>query len=207
MSGFEQIAILGQIVLIDLSLAGDNALVVGMAVGGLPSRQRRWATIIGTALAAFFRIICALFATRLLHLTGLTLAGGLLLLFVAWKLFHEMRQRAQSQHQDRAPHAGVASAAKNLYAVVFQIGFADLSMSIDNVLAVAGAAHGQMVLLAIGLALSVILTGFASGLVARLMARYHWLGYVGLAAILYTALEMLFEGMPEVFILLRSVLS
>lgn len=187
----EQIAVLAQIILIDLSLAGDNAIVVGLAVSGLPSPQRHWATMAGITCATLMRIVFAFFAIHLLKITGMGLAGGLLLLFVVWKLFRELQQR---RHQENQIETNQLPATKTLWSAIIQILIADVSMSIDNVLAVAGASHGQTFLLAIGLVISVGLMGFASVFIARHMAHNHWIGYAGLAVILYTAVQMVIEG-------------
>ncbi|HET9146438.1 MAG TPA: YjbE family putative metal transport protein [Acetobacteraceae bacterium] len=183
------LAILAQVLMIDLVLAGDNAVVIGLAVARLPKAQQRRAILIGIGVATLVRIGLALVALRLLAIIGLTLAGGLLLLYVAWKSWREFR---------RAPHVAGTPAPGRLREAVLRIIVADLSMSLDNVLAVAGAARDRPALLAAGLVVSVGLMGFAANLVARLLARHRWLVWVGLAIVLYVALAMIYEGSMQV---------
>lgn len=175
--------------MIDLVLAGDNAVVIGLAVARLPKAQQRRAILIGIGVATLVRIGLALVALRLLAVIGLTLAGGLLLLYVAWKSWREFR---------RAPLASGPPAPARLREAVLRIIVADLSMSLDNVLAVAGAARNNPGLLAAGLVVSVGLMGFAANLVARLLARHRWLVWVGLAIVLYVALAMIYGGSMQV---------
>jgi YjbE family integral membrane protein len=183
------LAILAQVLMIDLVLAGDNAVVIGLAVARLPKAQQRRAILIGIGVATLVRIGLALVALRLLAIIGLTLAGGLLLLYVAWKSWREFR---------RAPVASGPPAPARLREAVLRIIVADLSMSLDNVLAVAGAARNNPGLLAAGLVVSVGLMGFAANLVARLLARHRWLVWVGLAIVLYVALAMIYGGSMQV---------
>ena len=178
------------VIAIDISLAGDNAIVVGMAASGLPAPDRRRAIFAGTAVAALLRMVFAVFTVQLLEVVGLLLAGGLLLLWVAWKLWREIRR--QAMRNACAPSA--TAATKTFRQAVIQIMIADLSMSLDNVLAVAGAARQHMIVLVIGLALSVILMGFAAQLGARLLQRHAWLAYVGLILVLSVALRMVWDG-------------
>ncbi len=178
-----------QIVLIDLSLAGENAIAVGIAVASLPAHQRKHATVVGIAAATLLRIVLAFFAVQLLHVTGLLAAGGLLLLWVGWKMAMELRLLHQNKHApDKAP-------AKKFSAAVWQIVVADVSMSLDNVLGVAGVARDHMVELVIGLVLSIALMGLASSQIARLTSRYPKVGYVGVVVVLYTALRMVYDGL------------
>lgn len=193
-----QITALVSVVMIDVVLAGDNAIVVGMAAAGLPPERRRRAIIIGIIAATVLRIAFAAIALQLLAIVGLGLAGGVLLLWVAWKLFRELRH---------APATGGGTQAapvrqKTATQAVLQIVVADLSMSLDNVLAVAGVAKTQAEpwVLFLGLTLSVALMGLASGLVARLLARYHWLAWLGLAIITLVALRMIWAGGDEVLV-------
>lgn len=200
--GAELIA-LATVVLIDLVLAGDNAIVVGMAASGLPKELRRKAIIIGISAAAILRILFALFATRLLDVIGLTLAGGILLLWVCWKLWREIRG-GQHDHLDMDADAPAANASghptgKTLGQALSQIIIADLSMSLDNVLAVAGTARDNIPVLVVGLVLSVALMGVAANLVARVMRRAPWLAYVGLFVIAFVALRMIWDGGLEMF--------
>jgi YjbE family integral membrane protein len=182
------------VVLIDVALAGDNAIVIGMAALGLPPALRRRAILAGIAIATALRIALASVAVQLLAIIGLTLAGGILLLGVAWKLFREIRPAAQAE---AARHAG-GGKEKTFRRALVQIVVADLSMSFDNVLAVAGTAREHLWVLVAGLLLSVALTGAASTLVAQLLARYRWISWLGLAIITGVALRMIYDGSTEV---------
>ena len=176
--------------MIDLVLAGDNAVVIGLAVAKLPKAQQRQAILIGIAVATVIRVCLALVALRLLALIGLTLAGGLLLLYVAWKSWREFH---------RAPlDVSAVQAPGRLRDAVTRIIIADISMSLDNVLAVAGAARDHPVLLAGGLIFSVALMGFAANIVAKLLTRHRWLVWVGLIIVLYVALTMIYEGSMQI---------
>jgi len=183
------------VVIIDVVLAGDNAIVVGMAAAGLPAEQRRKVTVIGIAAATVLRIGLATVATWLLAIIGLTLAGGVLLLWVAWKFYRELRPRRDADATGGEPRA---RPIKTFRQAVVQITAADVSMSLDNVLAVAGAARDHFWVLALGLVLSVALMGLASNVIARLLARYHWIAWVGLGIITVVALRMIYEGSAEV---------
>jgi YjbE family integral membrane protein len=194
-----QLAALATVILIDLVLAGDNAVVVGMAAAGLPAELRRKAILLGIGAAAALRIVFALFATQLLAIIGLTLAGGILLLWVVWKLAREIiNQRRQSKLEPVEEAALAKPPAKDLRHALLQIVVADVSMSLDNVLAVAGAARDHLVVLIIGLGLSVALMGAAATVIARLLHRYFWISYLGLALIAYVAVRMIWEGGWEV---------
>lgn len=182
-----------QVILIDIVLAGDNAIVVGMAAAGLPARQRARAIMLGVAFAAVLRILFALVTTHLMAIVGLTFAGGLLLAYIAWKLWRETRMGHMS-----ASEAQVQAEPKSFLAAAGQIILADISMSLDNVLAVAGAAREHPGVLVIGLVLSVALMGLAAGYVARLLDRFHWLAYAGIGLIAYVAVSMMVDGWPEV---------
>jgi YjbE family integral membrane protein len=190
------------VILIDLVLAGDNAIVVGMAAAGLEPALRRKAVILGIAAAALLRIIFAIFTTQLLAVIGLTLAGGILLLWVCWKLWRELRQHRQMQVGAEIAESGgtstVAAAPKTFRQALIQIVAADVSMSLDNVLAVAGTARDHLWVLIVGLALSVALMGVAATLVAGILKRYPWISYIGLALIAYVALTMIWYGSTEV---------
>ena len=175
---------------IDLALAGDNAVVVGMAVAGLPPTRKRTAVLFGIGGAAVIRIGLALVALQLLAIVGLLLAGGLLLLWVCWRMYRDLRP-----HQRRS---AAAPAAKSLGAAMAQILLADLSMSLDNVLAVAGAARGHVGVLIAGLAASVLLMAVAATLIARLLERYRWIAWVGLLIVLFVACKLIWEGGAEV---------
>jgi YjbE family integral membrane protein len=193
MTIWDDIATLLQIAFIDLVLAGDNAIVVGLAVAGLPPEARRRAIWLGLGGAVVLRIVFALLALSLLQILGLMLAGGLLLAWVAWKLFRELRGMAA-----HGAGAGRAPARKTLRGAVGAILLADISMSLDNALAVAGAAHDHIQLLVAGLVLSVGLMAIAAERVARLIGRYRWLGFVGLAVVAYVAIDMIVRGTTEV---------
>ncbi len=181
--------ILLQVLLIDLVLAGDNAVVIGLAVNGLPVAQRRQAIIAGVAGATVIRIGFALVALRMLAIIGLTLAGGILLLWVVWKSARELR----------GAHADVKVAKTgSLRTAITRIIVADVSMSLDNVLAVAGAARQHPAVLAFGLLVSVALMGLAANLVAKLLTKFRWLAWVGLAIVLYVSLTMIYQGSFDV---------
>jgi YjbE family integral membrane protein len=181
--------ILAQVLMIDLVLAGDNAVVIGLAVGRLAPAQRRRAILIGIGAATLLRIGLALIALRLIAIIGLTLAGGILLLYVAWKSWREFAH---------APPPPPGGAPQRLGSAVLRILLADLSMSLDNVLAVAGAARNHPWLLAGGLIISIAMMGVAAQLVARLLARYRGLVWAGLAIVLYVALNMIWDGWLQV---------
>ena len=185
------LARLAQVVLIDITLAGDNAVVVALAVAGLPVRQRRPAIVLGIAAATVIRVALGAVALQLLAIIGLLLAGGLLLLWVCWRMYRELC---------RPRHAGGAVVAreKTLRQAMMQIALADLSMSLDNVLAVAGAAHGSLFVLVVGLVLSVVLMGVAAGMLASLLDRFRGIAWAGLAVVLYVAVRMIWNGAAEV---------
>lgn len=183
---------LANILLIDLVMSGDNAIMIGMAVRALQGRTRRWAIVLGVLLATVLRITLACFATLLLSVTGLQLAGGFLLLYVVWKFYRELRRPAGVES-----HAA-GHTQSGLLAAIWTIVLADVSMSLDNVLAVAGASHGNLVALGIGLVVSILLMGLASNLVARYLDRYPWLQWAGLLAILFVAAEMMLTGSMSV---------
>jgi YjbE family integral membrane protein len=185
------LGVLAQVVMIDVALAGDNAVVVGIAVAELPHERRRAAILLGIGGATVLRIILGALALRLLDIIGLTLAGGLLLLWVCWRMYRELRA---------APHgAGAAGTGKTLRQAMWQIVAADLSMSLDNVLAVAGAAHGHPWVLVTGLLFSVVLMGAAAAAIARLLDRFRWVGWIGLLIVLHVAVQMIWTGGWGVF--------
>jgi YjbE family integral membrane protein len=197
-----------QVIMIDLVLAGDNAVVIGLAAAGLPPELRKKAILIGIIAATAMRIVFALVATQLLAITGLLLAGGLLLLWVCWKMYQELRAHGdedaaveQLAGQDLNADGTVGSTGaprKTLRQAVIQIIIADVSMSLDNVLAVAGAAREHPTVLVFGLALSIALMGIAASLIARLLHRHRWIAWIGLLVILYVAGHMIYEGWLEV---------
>lgn len=191
---FSQITALVQVVLIDITLAGDNAIVVGLAAAGLAPHQRGRAIFAGISIATLLRIGLALVASRLLAIIGLTLAGGILLLWVAWKMLREiMSKRAVAAGSDAPGHK-----PKTVGQAMLQIVLADVSMSVDNVLAVAGTAREHLLVLVSGLTLSVALMGVASSLVTSLLHRLPWLVWIGLAIITYVALNMIYDGWHQV---------
>jgi len=190
-----------QVILIDLVLAGDNAIVIGLAAAGLPREQRAKAILVGIAVATLLRILFASIATWLLAIIGLLLAGGILLLWVCWKMWRELR--APPGARDAAAHALAGDhrnggGHKTFAQAVWQIVLADISMSLDNVLAVAGAAREHPIVLIFGLGLSIALMGIAASFIARLLNRYRWIAFVGLAIILYVALKMIWDGAFEI---------
>jgi YjbE family integral membrane protein len=198
----EALTALFQVVMIDLVLAGDNAIVIGLAAAGLPKEQRGRAILIGIIAATLLRIGFASVTVQLLQIIGLLLAGGVLLLWVCWKMWRELR--AGPAHDidelDKLDAAdGPAGPRKTLGQAVWQITLADVSMSLDNVLAVAGAAREHPTILIFGLALSIALMGLAASFIARLLQKHRWIAYVGLAIILYVAGDMIYRGVREVW--------
>ncbi|HLY56165.1 MAG TPA: YjbE family putative metal transport protein [Stellaceae bacterium] len=192
MIALDQLTALAQVVLVDLTLAGDNAIVLGILAGGLRGEDRNRALTYGVLAAAAMRIVLAIVATRLLAIIGLTLAGGILLLWVAWKMAREI---AGERHAGVTPQAEApAGAPARIRRVMWRIAVADLTMSLDNVLAVAGTARDRMWVLVIGLVLSVALMGGASLIVAKLMQRAPWLAWLGIAIVAYVAVSMIIEG-------------
>jgi YjbE family integral membrane protein len=195
MISLSELSALSQVVIVDLVLAGDNAIVVGMVAAGLPRHQRAKVIMTGILAATALRVGFAVVTTRLLQIIGLTLAGGLLLLWVCWKLWREI----QAQKRHCAADACAPSAPqKSMRQAVFQIVLADVSMSLDNVLAVAGISLQHPWVLIVGLVLSVALMGAAAAMIAGLLKRFPWVSYIGLAIILYVALKMIYEGSMNV---------
>ena len=193
-----------QVVLIDLVLAGDNAIVIGLAAAGLPQAQRGKAILIGIVAATMLRILFAGLATQILQIVGLLLAGGILLLWVCWKMWRELRA-SPAQPMEAKETAGAAAGTnvdgkprKTLVQATWQIIVADVSMSLDNVLAVAGAAREHPVVMIFGLGLSIAMMGVAASLIARLLQNHRWISYVGLTVILYIAVEMIFRGTLDI---------
>jgi YjbE family integral membrane protein len=189
------LAQLGQIILGDLTMAGDNVVIMGTIASGLPAKERRKVLLLGVSIALIFLIGFALIATQLLKVTGLLFAGGLLLLWVAYNMWRELHPKATvvADDPDTAQVEGPPQSKSFLKAAI-QITLADLSMSLDNVLLVASIARDNPALLFIGLTFSVLLMGLAANLVARLVQRYHWISYIGLVVILYVALTMIHDG-------------
>jgi YjbE family integral membrane protein len=189
-----------EILFIDIVLAGDNAIVVGALAAGLPAEQRRKVIMIGVLAALVLRIAFALIVTQLLQIVGLVLAGGLLLLWVAWRMWRELRHKDESPGSDEIAgdeHSGTR-AAKGFAGAAWGVALADVSMSLDNVLAVAGAAREHPWVLVFGLILSVLLMGVAANFIARYIERYRWIAWGGLAVIVWVALKMIWEGAHHV---------
>jgi YjbE family integral membrane protein len=204
----QAVAALIKVVLIDLALAGDNALVIGLAAAGLPPDRRKRAIAIGILTATALRILCAVLATQLLQVLGLALAGGILLLWVCWKMWRELyAARPDQDRGDESPADGAGEydrttakpppQRKSFGRIVLRIVVADVSMSLDNVLAIAGAAREHPFALAFGLLLSIALMGVAANLISRLLQKHRWIAYLGLATILYVAGEMIYRGAHE----------
>lgn len=204
----EGITALAQVIAIDLVLAGDNAVVIGLAAAGLPREMRTKAILVGILAATVLRILFAMVTTQLMAVTGLVLAGGILLLWVCWKMWRELREGHAAEAEtaqealadaDLNRDGTIAPAPRKTFRqAAVQIIVADVSMSLDNVLAVAGAAREHPSVLIIGLALSIALMGLAASFIARLLNKHRWIAYVGLAIILYVALKMIWEGWHEV---------
>ncbi len=210
-----QLAALGQVLMIDLVLAGDNAVAVGLAAAALAPEQRKKAILIGLAAAVLFRIGFALITVQLLAIIGLLLAGGVLLLWVCWKMWRELQeQRTHDQAEAEAEletalsahHGGGPSPEalgikrKSFGAALLQIMIADITMSLDNVLAVAGAAHEHPWIMVFGLVLSIALMGLAATFIAKLLTKHRWIGYVGLVIVIYVALHMIWDGARSVIV-------
>jgi YjbE family integral membrane protein len=196
----EAITVFFEILMIDIVLAGDNAIVVGALAAGLPADQRKKVIMIGVAAALVLRIIFALLVSQLLQIVGLILAGGILLLWVAWKMWRELhhaRESAGSPEIHGDEHSGLKP-AKTFASAAWGVALADVSMSLDNVLAVAGAAKDHPQILIFGLILSVVLMGVAANFIARYIERYRWIAYVGLAVIVWVAGKMIWEGWHDV---------
>ncbi|MCG2841430.1 TerC family protein [Sandaracinobacter sp. RS1-74] len=185
---------LGKVVMIDLVLAGDNAIVIGALAAGLPAAERKKVIALGMVAALVMRIAFALVVTQLLDIVGIRLAGGLLLLWVCWKMYRELKPDTKVVLDDGTVLHDAPPAAKTFWGAAWAVAIADLSMSLDNVLAVAGASHQHTEIMVFGLVLSVALMGIAANYIARLIERYHWIGWIGLAMIFYVAVEMIITG-------------
>ncbi|MFA4949534.1 TerC family protein [Brevundimonas sp.] len=211
----EALAALGQVLMIDLVLAGDNAVAVGLAAAALPAEQRRKAILIGLAAAVVMRIGFALITVQLLAIVGLLLAGGVLLMWVCWKMWRELREQAthdqaeaeaelelamQIEHGKGPSPEELGIKRKSFGAALLQIMIADVTMSLDNVLAVAGAAHDHPWIMVFGLVLSIALMGVAATFIAKLLTKHRWIGYVGLVIVLYVALHMIWDGARSVIV-------
>ena len=186
----------GQVLLIDIVLAGDNAIVIGALAAGLPADQRKKVILIGILAALVLRVFFALIVTQLLQIVGLVFVGGLLLLWVAWKMYRELRPHGApggSPEIEGDEHSGLKP-AKSFAAAAWAVAVADVSMSLDNVLAVAGAARDHPGILIVGLILSVALMGVAANFLARVIERYRWVAWIGLAVIVWVAGSMIYDG-------------
>jgi YjbE family integral membrane protein len=189
-----------EILFIDIVLAGDNAIVVGALAAGLPAEKRKKVILIGVIAALVLRIVFALVVSQLLQIVGLVLAGGILLLWVAWKMYRELRHKNESAGSGEIAgdeHSGLKP-AKTFASAAWGVAVADVSMSLDNVLAVAGAAREHPYVLVFGLVLSVLLMGVAANFIARYIERYRWIAWGGLLVILWVALKMIYEGAGHV---------
>ena len=197
-----ELSALFQVVIVDLVLAGDNAIVVGLVAAGLPAKDRTRVIAIGIVAATLMRVAFATVTVQLLQIVGLLLAGGLVLLWVAWKLWREIKARRDASHAADSPasepDADGREAPKSMRGAIVQIVVADLSMSLDNVLAVAGIARDHTWVLVMGLVLSVAFMGLAAAWIARQLEHRPWIAYVGLAVIFYVAMAMIVEGAQEV---------
>jgi YjbE family integral membrane protein len=198
----EALSALLQVIMIDLVLAGDNAIVIGLAAAGLPKEQRAKAILVGIIAATLLRIGFASVTVQLLQIIGLLLAGGLLLLWVCWKMWSELRaghehdlDEIEKMNAEDSP----TGPRKTMGQAIWQITLADVSMSLDNVLAVAGAAREHPTILIFGLVLSIALMGLAASFIAKLLQKHRWIAYVGLAIILYVAGDMIYRGGLEVW--------
>jgi YjbE family integral membrane protein len=194
------------IILSDIVLSGDNALIIGMAAASLSPELRHRAIVYGMAVAAILRIIFAVFATYLLAIKGLLFLGGLLLLWVSWRLYGEIKEnqaRMASAAQDEAEEGGYQGPPRRtLVSALISITIADVSMSIDNVLAVAAIARDNTTMLVFGLALAIALMGFCASVIVKLLTRFPWISWAGLVILVYVSLRMLVDGWPEVAVLL-----
>jgi YjbE family integral membrane protein len=206
-------AILLQVILIDAVLAGDNAIVVGSLAAGLPADERKKVIAIGITAALVLRIVFALLVTQLMQIVGLILAGGLLLMWVAWRMYRDLHPAPavidvpDSISADDFAAVTGPPPAKSFAAAAWSVALADVSMSLDNVLAVAGAAREHPEIMVVGLLLSVALMGVAANFIAKYIERYRWIAYVGLAVIVYVALKMIYEGWTEVAPVVRPMLG
>ena len=188
-----------QVLIIDVTLAGDNAIVVGALAAGLPAHQRRKVILIGVIAALVLRIFFALVVTQLLQVVGLVLAGGLLLLWVAWKMWRETRGHGEpggSPEVQGDEHSGVRP-AKSFWGAAWAVAVADVSMSLDNVLGVASAAKDHPGIMIVGLFFAVALMGIAANIIAKYVERYRWIAWIGIVVILWVALSMIYEGVVD----------
>ena len=188
---------IAQVILIDLVLAGDNAIVVGIAAASVDPEHRKKVICLGIGMAVVLRILFAAVTMQLLGVVGITLLGGLLLLWVCWRLYSDLRAQNTPPADVADNNSNEGTKRKTVSAAIFQVALADISMSLDNVLAVAGVAKDNMTVLVIGLGLSVILMGVGAGLIAKFLEKYRWIGYLGLLLIVYVSFDMIWRGSVE----------
>ena len=194
----------GKIIIADLILSGDNALIIGMAAAGLSPELRKKAILYGMIIAAVLRIIFAVVATKLLGIPGILFVGGLLLFWVCWRLYAEIREGTDADAEQAMldannPDAGYTGAPRRtLLSALISITIADVSMSLDNVLAVAAIADGDTTMLVFGLALAIVLMAFAATLIMHLLTKYPWISWVGLIVLVYVAVEMFYRGTVDI---------
>ena len=191
------LATFGQIMFANIVLSGDNAVLIGLAAAGLPAAQRSRAILFGMIFATVLRVIFSIFAVYLLEVPGLMLIGGLLLLWIAYGFFKELREEKAEEEDPEGHEDGAGN--KTMAAALKQIVIADVSMSLDNVLAIAGIARGNLPMLILGLGVSIILMGVAASIIARLLARFRWIAYAGVALIAWIGIEMTYEGAHQLY--------
>ena len=200
----EQIWNIIQILFADIILSGDNALIIGMAASGLSPELRRKAFILGLALAAFFRIFFAIIATYLIEIPGILFFGGLLLYFVCWRFFKELKQNSTESKKNKTENKDFhVNENKKLFNALLTITIADISMSIDNVLAVAAIARDDRILLIFGLVLAIIFMAFFATIIMKILTRYKWVSWLGLLFLIYLSTEMVIDGFPGFYEILK----
>ena len=200
----EQIWNIIQILFADIILSGDNALIIGMAASGLSPELRRKAFILGIALAAFFRIFFAIIATYLIEIPGILFFGGLLLYFVCWRFFIELKQNSTGSKKNKTENKDFhVNENKKLFNALLTITIADISMSIDNVLAVAAIARDDRILLIFGLVLAIIFMAFFATIIMKILTKYKWVSWLGLLFLIYLSTEMVIDGFPDFFEILK----
>ena len=205
---FDQISAISSVMLVNLMMAGDNAIVIGMTAASVSPFYRKRVIFYGLVFATILRIVFTIIVTKLLALPGLVLAGGLLLGWISWQLWRDIRKQSKiiPKYKNESEEIGDVKVDLESYLpirqAVWRIIVADISMSVDNVLAVAGIAQSQLWILVTGLSLSIILTGFASTIIARLLQKYHWLSYAGLIALVYVSGVMIYDGYEDLYLLL-----
>jgi YjbE family integral membrane protein len=203
MIDFDQILAVLTVIGIDIALSADNAIVIGLSAANLPQNKQKSAIAYGTLASALMRMVLAVFAVRLLGIVGLILSGGLLLLYVSWKLWWEIKghdnQQSDSNDASSAPQSGTPNCNRKIFVrAIINIVLADLSMSIDNTLAVAGAARHHLGIMIFGLSFSILMTGLAATVIVKIMERHRWISYLGVALIFWVSLDMIWEGGLEV---------